>query len=583
MYEDFLEIGVEEKHKRFDPKVGMIMQHVAPWNGGSGGYHTRISGDLHSPTENSAFADHVFFLRKEEYYEEAKSVLWGLIKYQDNREDSKTYGLWPYYIEEDCDHMIAPDYNMADFNAKHFAYILKRRSDCLDDELRAALSESLMKAAICSIRRNVSPDYTNISLMSLNTIINAGEISGNKEFLERGKERLRKVHEYNTFCGCFSEYNSSTYSPLAIEEISMMLELFEDEECVKMAKNLNVIAWEMLLSHYHRNLKQVSPPQMRCYHNFEGSKLEEMIYLGTKGAFGSIDKANPKYPAMLQIPPVCPKEVVEKYLKKPFEPTFIDQTFYKKNNFRTPDEDTVIIRNIDSPDLKAFTYMAEEYAMGAFEKTDMWTQRRSSMVYWGEGQQATCMFLRCMNYDYDYCSGMVYTNQYRNVMLSHTGFVTDRGDFHYILDKTKDGLLTTKKLFYKFEFDGDCDNIKVEQNGGRFTVKDKGITIEINITEAVFDGKPMKLCYNETDKCIEAVCFGTERTIDFKNLKSDCHMVFTLAVNTDCPEPVTAKDESEQLLKSELTVDGKTLTLCSPYIPVGYDSAIEKTKTEGRE
>lgn len=193
MYEDFLEIGVEEKHKRFDPKVGMIMQHVAPWNGGSGGYHTRISGDLHSPTENSAFADHVFFLRKEEYYEEAKSVLWGLIKYQDNREDSKTYGLWPYYIEEDCDHMIAPDYNMADFNAKHFAYILKRRSDCLDDELRAALSESLMKAAICSIRRNVSPDYTNISLMSLNTIINAGEISGNKEFLERGKERLRKV------------------------------------------------------------------------------------------------------------------------------------------------------------------------------------------------------------------------------------------------------------------------------------------------------------------------------------------------------------------------------------------------------
>ena len=141
----------------------------------------------------------------------------------------------------------------------------------------------------------------------------------------------------------------------------------------------------------------------------------------------------------------------------------------------------------------------------------------------------------------------------------------------------------TKKLFYKFEFDGDCDNIKVEQNGGRFTVKDKGITIEINITEAVFDGKPMKLCYNETDKCIEAVSFGTERTIDFKNLKSDCHMVFTLAVNTDCPEPVTAKDESEQLLKSELTVDGKTLTLCSPYIPVGYDSAIEKTKTEGRE
>lgn len=583
MYEDYLENGVEEKHKRFDSAVGMLKTYVPPWNGGSGGYHTRLSGNLHNPTDNSEYADRVFFLRKEEYYEEAKTVLWNLIRYQDNREDSKTYGLWPYYIEEDCDHMIAPDYNMADFNAKHFAYILKRRSDCLDDELRAALSESLMKAAICSIKRNVSPDYTNISLMSLNTIINAGEISGNKAFLERGKERLRKVYEYNMFCGSFSEYNSSAYTPLAIEELSMMLELFEDEECASMARDLNVIAWDMLLSHYHRNLKQLAPPQMRCYHNFEGQKLEEMICLGTNGAFGSIDGDKPNYPAMLEIPPVCPKEVVEKYLEKPFEPTFISRTFYKKNNIRTPDEDTVIIRNINSPNLEAFTYMAEDYAMGAFEKTDMWTQRRTSMVCWGEGEHATCMFLRCLNYDYDYCSGMAYTNQYRNVMLTHTGFVTDRGDFHYILDKTKDGTLTTKKLFFKFEFDGDCAGLTVEQNGGRFTVRDKGITIDINITEAFFDGKPMDLFYNKEDNCIEAVCFDEERTVDFNSLTTECYMVFTLAVNKELATPVTEKDETEKLVKSALTVDGKTLTLCSPYIPVGYDSAIEKIKTEGRE
>lgn len=583
MYEDYLMVGVEKQHKDFDPVVGMIKEHVAPWNGGSGGYHTRLSGELHNPNKNSAYADHVFYLRKEEYYEEARAILWNLIKYQDTREDSKTYGLWSYYIEEDTDHMIAPDYNMADFIGKHLAYILKRRSDCLDDKLRAALSESLMKAAICSIRRNVSPDYTNISLMSLNTIINAGEISGNKAFLERGKERLRKVHQYDTFCGCFSEFNSSAYSPLAIEEISMMVELFEDEECVKMAKDLNKIAWEMMLSHYHRGIKQVSPPQMRCYHNFVGNKIEEMIYLGTNGRYGTIDEKNPANPAMLQIPPVCPEEVAEKYLKEPFKPTFIDQTFYKKNHFRTPDEDTVIIRNIDSPDLKAFTYMGEGYAMGAFEKTDMWTQRRSSMVYWGEGERATCMYLRCMNYDYDYCSGMVYTNQYNNVMLSHTGFVTDRGDFHYILDKTKDGTLTTKKLFFQFAFDGDCENIDVKQDGGKFTISDKGITIYLNIAEAVFDGQPMNVFYNEKDKCIEAVCFDSERTVDFNSLGTDCHMVFTMSVNKDCPNPVTTKDDKEKLIKSELVTDGKTLKICSPYIPVGYDSAIEKTKTEGRE
>jgi len=197
MYEKFLETIVEEKHAMFCKETGMIQQHVNPWNGGSGGYHTRISGDLHNCTENTQYANSVFHLRKEEYYEEAISCLKNIIKAQDTRPGSKTYGLWPYFVEEDCDHMIAPDYNMADFNGKCLAYILKKRRDCIDDETAALMTESLMRAAECSIGRNVSPDYTNISLMSLNTIILAGEISGNQAFLERGKERLRKVHKYD--------------------------------------------------------------------------------------------------------------------------------------------------------------------------------------------------------------------------------------------------------------------------------------------------------------------------------------------------------------------------------------------------
>jgi len=580
MYEKFLETIVEEKHAMFCKETGMIQQHVNPWNGGSGGYHTRISGDLHNCTENTQYANSVFHLRKEEYYEEAISCLKNIIKAQDTRPGSKTYGLWPYFVEEDCDHMIAPDYNMADFNGKCLAYILKKRRDCIDDETAALMTESLMRAAECSIGRNVSPDYTNISLMSLNTIILAGEISGNQAFLERGKERLRKVHKYDMFCGSYSEYNSPAYTPLAIEELSMMIALFEDEECRKMAEDLNYLAWDMLLKHYDKEMKQLAPPAMRSYGSFTGG-IEEMLYLGTNGKYGSINPEKPSYSAMLRIPPVCPEEIIEKYIKPERKNVFIDETFYKKNDIRTPDEDTVIVRNIDSPDLKAFTYLGDGYSMGAFEKTDMWTQRRSSMIYWGDENHKTALHIRCINKDYDYCSGMVYTNQFENVMLSHCGFVTDRGDFHYILDKTKDGKLTTEKLFFKFELEGDCENVKVTQDGGRFTITDKGIKIDLNITEAVFDGQPMELFYNEKDKCIEAVCFDGERTIEFANLKSECYMVFTLAVKETVSAPVTIMEDD--LLKSEIMVKGKTLKLYSPYIPVGFDSAIEKTKTEGRE
>ena len=580
MYEAYLVTKVEEQHKRFCRETGMVQTHVKPWNGGSGGYHTRISGDLHNCVDNTQYANSVFHLRKEEYYEEAVSCLKNIIKAQDTRPGSKTYGLWPYFVEEDCDHMIAPDYNMADFNGKCIAYILKARRDCIDDETAALLTESLMRAAECSMKRNVSPDYTNISLMSLNTIILAGELSGNKAFLERGKERLRKVHRYDMFCGSYSEYNSPAYTPLAIEELSMMVALFEDEECKKLAEDLNHLAWEMLLKHYDKRMKQLAPPAMRSYGSFTGD-VEEMIYLGTNGRYGYINEEKPSYTAMLRIPPYCPEDLVEKYVVPHQENVWIDETFYKKNNIRTPDEDTVIVRNIDSPDLKAFTYISDGYSMGAFEKTDMWTQRRSSMIYWGDEAHKTSLRIRCINKDYDYCSGMVYTNQFENVMLSHCGFVSDRGDFHYILDKTKDGTLTTEKLFFKFELEGDCENVKVTQDGGRFTISDKGITIDLNITEAVFDGKPMKLLYNEKDKCIEAICFDSEQTVEFAKLQTECYMVFTMAVGEKLPAPVTAKDDG--VITSEITAKNKTLKVCSPCIPVTFECAIEKTKTEGRE
>ncbi len=578
MYEEYILISVENNHKLFNPETGMIQWHVEPWSGGGGGYHTRLSGDIHNVRFNIEYANNVFFLRKEEYYEEAKSALMHTIKAQDTREGSKTYGLWPYYVEEDCDHMLAPDYNMADFNSKNLAYILKRRFDCIDEEMRTMISDALMRAAECSIRRNVSPDYTNISLMSLNTIIIAGELSGNKALLERGKERLRKVYEYNMFSQNYSEFNSPTYTPLAIEELGIMLEMVEDEECLKMARDLNYLAWDMFLRHYHKELRELCPPHMRAYSSFNNN-LPDVVYLGTNGRYGMLNTVDIPYPKMMQIMPVCPEELIKKYLEPAQKTVFLDETFYKKNNIRTPDEDTVIIRNLESPDLKSFTYITGDYSMGAFEKTDMWTQRRSSMVYWGNGEHKASVRIRCINKDYDYCSGMVYTNQFENVMLSHCGFVTDRGDFHYILDKTKDGKLTTEKLFFKFELEGDCENVTVTQDGTRFTISDKGIKIDINILEAVFEGQPMRVFYNEADKCVEAVCFDGERTIDFNETKTDCYMIFTMAVNETCPIPVSTKENG--MVSSEVFVKGKRLTLTSPSTPLSYDEAIEKTMTAG--
>lgn len=570
---------INKTMERYDEERGLLGSYHPPYSGGAGGYHTRLSGFLHDSSGNSEAAGVIFFLEREDLYDKAIRIIKELIGFQDCDENSPTYGLWPYYAEEPCSKMIAPDYNMADFNARYIAYLLKKKSQYFDDETIEMMKTSLFRAAQCSINRNVSCDYTNISMMSLNTIICAGELCGDEAFFKRGKERLKKTYEYNKFCGTFSEYNSPAYGPLALEEIGRMIDLFEDEECKQMAKELNYIGWKMLLSHYDTRMQQLAAPHMRCYSTLTGKGIEELIYIGTGGRYGIPKEEGATSTGILVTPPVCPEELIEKYLEKKIEkPYFLNELMYKKNNIRTPDEDTVIIRNIDSPDLRAYTYIDEDYSMGIFEKIDTWTQRNNGTIYWGDAGHVKFLRLRCFNNEYDYCSGMVYAVQNKNVQLIHTGFVTDRGDFHYIIDKVKDGKLSTEKLLYLYELGGECENVKVTQNGKSFTVTDDNIEININIYDAYFDGEEMKFRYNEEKRRVEAVCFDDGRSVDFNIMKNPTYMVMTVSVNEKCEVPETVV--SEDAVTSTLKCNDATITLKSPVTPVSFDTAMEEVHGE---
>ena len=564
-----------ERHiENFDEKRGMIASVID----GSAGYHTKLSGCVHHIETSTSTAAIIYFLEREDLYDKAKRMLNEVLLLQDVREDSPTFGLWPYYSEETCDEMIEPDYNMADFNARHLVYLLTKKREFFDDAMLSAMTDALYRAAVCSMRRNVSADYTNISMMSLNTIIPAGELCGNPDFFEKGKERLRKAYHYNMYCGAFSEFNCPGYTPLAIGEIGRMMHFFSDTECVKMATDLNRLGWEMLLCHYHKELGQVAAPNMRAPRTVNGDITDTILFIGTSGKFGHIDEERMNFVDMYIAPPVCPEDLVEKYLVQGIEkPVFYDRLYYRKNDLRSEGEDTVIIRNIKSPDLRYFTYMAQNYTMGAFEATDTWSQKRSNLIYWGEKGSVKALRLTCFNDEYAYSSGMIYTNQLDNVQLIHTGFVTDRGDFHYIIDKVKDGKLTTEKLLYPFMLEGDCGDVRVTQKGNRFTVEDKDIKIDINIQEAYFNGEPMELRYNADKFRIEAICFEGGNSVDFNEMKNPTYMVATIAVNTEVEIPETTV--SDGLVKSKLNVNGKTLTLESPSTPVGFDTAMETVKT----
>lgn len=562
---------LDKMERQYDLNKSMIYENRSEWQPEQGGgYHSRHSGIVHLTRETADFISLVYLLEDHSRMPLAEKSILALLKIQDMDERSKTYGLWSYLLEENLQQMLTPDFNWANFISNQLAYVLKKRSHYLSEELKQKLIISLIAAAECTKRRNVAADYTNISFMSVVTLACAGEMGHMPQLLSDAKIRLKKAYSYNQFSGNFSEFNSPVYTLVAIEELTRLTFLVDDADCRRWAGELLFLAWETTLKHYDRRRYQLCPPHSRAYSDFIANKdLEAMIYVATDGKFGDPGDGMSTF---FKLPLKLPAEL-EHYLFNPQKTCFMQDIFYRKNTIRDVAEEMVIIPDVDCPDLKAYSYISERYSMGTFEKTDLWAQRRTNMVYWGEADVPKAIRLRCIATDSDYCSGMAYSAMYKNGILSTTGFALDHGAFHYLLDKDKGGIIKTQKLFFCFEIN--AKDVKVQQNGNTFKVYDSETSIFIHIIKAVFDGCDMSCVMNSQQNRIEMICYDDGREVDFNHI-GQCYIIFTMSIH-----------EKMQCLKAEIyentvhaaaAFGGKLLEISSPAIPRTYLESLKTTK-----
>ena len=506
---------------KYDEEEGMIFQINE--NMGAG-YHTRKLGKVHNICSTASFAADILTVGMEEHYPKAFRALERVCELQDTREGSRTFGLWAYFMEEDLDHMIAPDYNWANFVGKNLLQVAINYKALLPEGLWEKLCTAIRNASRCTITRNVAADYTNISLMGSLTLTAAGELLHDQELFETGKVRLEKLYQYTRFNGAFSEYNSSCYTLVAKYEIGRMLAFFKDERCRFIAEELNRYMWKMLASHYNLCIRQLTPPQARAYVNLENGALAWNIWDGTDGKYGYEDENGASMEAIC-FPTKCPQELYHY-----FEETerFQADTYYKPNNIRTQGEDVTIIRELDSPALTAYSYQNPYYSMGAFAFCDTWNQRRNCMVVWGK-EHPKYFRLRGIDGDYDFCSGVVNVCQDHNRLLGQLGLVSDRGTFHYILDQVKNGIYETDALYFKFELGGDTQGLQIVQNGKDFSIQDGSMRIVLHVEKWVFDGKEARVRVSE-DGCAVILegYHGEKKQLDTNKL-GDTYGIFTLA------------------------------------------------------
>ncbi len=581
---EFLQKKIEWENRRYDEGEAMLYVEQKKW---AGGYHTRKTGTCilfgmqRSMRKGFSVGKGQICIRGQKMSYERSAAL------QDCRESSATYGLWAYYLEEDLGQMIAPDYNWADFISKSLIGIRILDGEKLTQETKEIMDQAIRRAALCSIKRNVGLDYTNIALMSTMTILSAGELLDEEEIKNAGMERLRKFYAYTKFNGAFSEYNSSAYLLVALHEISRMKQFFQNPEAKEKADYFNQCAWETMASHYNAWIRQLTPPQARAYVNLDQGNLAWVVYLGTDGAYGAMPRTDETGVPLgitmdsLLYPSVCPEEYRSRFSQ---EERFLEHTYYKKNNLREEGTDTTIIRDLNHPDLTAYSYQTKEYSMGIFKTSDCWNQRRNAMVVWGK-EMPSYVRLRGMIGEYDFCSAMVYGIQHRNRIFGHLGFVSDRGSFHYILDKRKDGVYETDRIYFQFET-GDRTDLCFTYVEGGYEIKDQGLVIRIEVPQFVFDGKPGIIRLSEDRRKLLLIGYeGEKKEIDTR-LLGDSYGIFSMEVRRDGEEKgqdFSVETRLEQgVLSSRGVCEGRSWKLESSVRTIPFLEA-SRICAEGRQ
>ncbi|MNI14392.1 hypothetical protein D3C73_676530 [compost metagenome] len=269
------------------------------------------------------------------------------------------------------------------------------------------------------IKRNVGPDYTNISIMGAFVTLIAGEWLNEARYFDYGLARLQRLYDYSMQTGAFLEYNSPVYSTVAILELSALATYTRTEEARRLTNELLDATWQMVAEHFHPLLKQWSGPHARSYHTFLAPGHLSFLHMACGGEVPFMNDDDFVYePDWYGQGVTCPQRLFG--LFSGVDVRELRQNLPPYHEFRTR---------------TAYTYMNSEYSLGTFNHNVMWNQCRNLLAYvrTGEGESGY-MRLRVLHDGYDFCSAIFKSEQKHSSVLYGIQFALDGGDTHVNLD-----------------------------------------------------------------------------------------------------------------------------------------------------
>jgi len=534
--------ALAKEDESYDPAARMLRAEFS-----SPGYHTTLQGGtVHRTRESLKYAVALLDSGDPERLRRAEAVLNRVIDLQDQDPSSRTYGIWPWFLEEPLDRMSPPDWNWADFCGTQLLQVAIDHMSRLSPDVQQKVKDAIVHAARSIQRRDVGPGYTNIALMGTYVTLVAGERFGLRELSDYGRERLRRFHKYTQQRGSFTEYNSPTYTCVAIEEISRMRQHVRDSESLAVLAELNAFAWKHVARRFHPATKQWAGPHSRSYSTLLGERTLAFIERATSDKVKFMPEATAwESLDALRIDVHCPND--------------LDTYFTTLDIPRIEVEPFAINSDRDEHDLIGITYLHPDFTLGSVNIGDLWNQRRPLVAYWRTPAGPAAARVRFLHDEYDYAGASLFTVQDAADALGAVLFATDRGDTHISLDRIENATIRAKDLRLRLEFEGAVASLQLPERlelGEPLRFTSGPIEGVFGVHSVTFDGLPVRLeAQRQGERAwIDLILYhGREREFNFNEIR-EAAIVFTLSIIPSSTAFGAAGPSVYSSIAAELTV-----------------------------
>jgi hypothetical protein len=356
------DIGRRYGDEHYDEAVGLTKNRRNPQK-----------SSTHMLRESAYYAYGLLLTGDPEDRKRAERIIRLILSRQDLRSDKPTYGCLPPYYEDDWAGTAVIDPNYTQFVGSAIGEILdldRKQNNVLSKDLRQQIETAFRLAVLATMRRDVDPGYTNISLLSAATAAQGDKLLGVPGARDFALSKLYWILTRAQPNTTFTEYLSPTYYGVDLHAAYLVRKFASSPEVATAANRMIDFLWQDIAGAYHAPTLQLAGPHSRSY-GVDMTKytagLKYFLFLALDGKYPLVDVETDHDwdSGVLPLIADLPVELRPELRKTP-----------------PPWREVAVNFRADNSPRQFRQYRSGNFVLGSMSDQSLWQQQRNVVAYW---------------------------------------------------------------------------------------------------------------------------------------------------------------------------------------------------------